>query len=117
MPRKRTGRDKEPVYWWTEEIARLWRECLLIRRRAQRARNRADAVSHSEDYRVERKILRRAINDSKKESWTKLIIEVDSDPWGAGYKIVTRNLEGNGPPVVRQRNVGQNRRWTLPNTP
>jgi hypothetical protein len=26
---------------------------------------------------------------------------VDSDPWGAGYKIVTRNLGRNGPPVIR----------------
>ena len=101
MPRKRSRRDKEPVYWWTDEIARLRRECLLLRRRAQRARDRADAVGHSEEYRAARKILRRAINDSKKESWTKLINEVDSDPWGAGYKIVTRNLGRNGPPVVR----------------
>ena len=100
-PRKRTRRDKEPVYWWTDEIARLRRECLLLRRRAQRARNRANAVVHSEEYRVARKILRRAINDSKTESWTKLINEEDSDPWGAGYKIVTRNLVRNGPPVVR----------------
>ena len=26
---------------------------------------------------------------------------MDSDPWGAGYKIVTHNLGRNGPPVVR----------------
>ena len=65
MPRIWTRRNKEPVYWWTEEIARLRREFLLLRRRAQRARDRADAVAHSEEYRIARKILRRAINSSK----------------------------------------------------
>ena len=89
------------MYWWTEEIARLRRECLRRRRAAQRTRDRTDAMARSEEYRAARKTPRRAIYDSKKESWTKLINEVDSDPWGAGYKIVTRNLRRNGPPVVR----------------
>ena len=101
MPRKRTRRDKGPAYWWTDEIAGLRAECLRLRRKAQRAKNRADALTHAEEYRITRKNLRHAINDSKKQSWTKLINEVDSDPWGAGYKIVTRNLGRNRPPVIR----------------
>lgn len=101
MPRRRTRRDKGPMYWWTDEIACLRRECFSLRRRAQRSGGGLQAAAGSAEYRVARRNLRRAINDSKKKCWTKLIGEVDSDPWGAGYKIVTRNLGGNGPPVIR----------------
>ncbi|CAB0038210.1 unnamed protein product [Trichogramma brassicae] len=37
----RHRRRHEPVYWWTEEIAALRRQCLRARRLAQRARGRA----------------------------------------------------------------------------
>lgn len=101
MPKKRTRRDKGPVYWWTQGIADLRRECLQLRRRVQRARNHADAGTLSEEHKAARRALRRAINDSKKTRWTELIDGVDADPWGTGYKIVTRKLGASGPPVVR----------------
>lgn len=46
----------------------------------------------SQNYKLARKLLRRTINDSKRRCWRRLEDEVDSDPWGEGYKIVTRTL-------------------------
>ncbi|XP_046681479.1 uncharacterized protein LOC124368248 [Homalodisca vitripennis] len=36
MPRKKLRRDKQPIYWWTEEIAELRRTCLRAKRAATR---------------------------------------------------------------------------------
>ena len=101
MPRKRARRDKDPVYWWTEEIAELRRACLRLRRKAQRARTQTGALPRCEEYRGARRALRRAINETKSRRWSELIAGVDADPWGAGYRIVTRDLGVGGPPVVR----------------
>ena len=94
MPRKRARRDKDPVYWWTEEIAELRRACLRLRRRAQRARTQTDALPRCEEYRGARRAsgIKAAMNKRKTRRWSELISGVDADPWGAGYKIVIRDL-------------------------
>ncbi|XP_046685391.1 uncharacterized protein LOC124371120 [Homalodisca vitripennis] len=81
MPRRKLRRDKQPVSWWTEEIAELRRTCLRARRAATRARIPADRVRKSDVYKAVRKSLRRAVNRSKANSWRKLRDDVDSDPW------------------------------------
>ena len=43
MPRKRFNGKTPPVYWWNVEIAKLRRQSYKIRRRATRARSRAEA--------------------------------------------------------------------------
>lgn len=97
MPRvtRRTGRT--PAYWWTEEIAELRRLCLRARRRAQRARNRNEATGLSAEHKDAKKALRDAIKRSKDHSWKKLCTEIDTDPWGLGYQIVTKKLGARGP--------------------
>lgn len=92
MPRKRPRHGKRPVYWWTPEIAELRRECLRLRRLAQRARERAEANLRAADHRAKKRQLRRAINSSKTRCWEALRREIDTDPWGLGYKLVTQKL-------------------------
>lgn len=92
MPRKNVNRKRRPAYWWTEDIAELRRESLRTRRRAQRARNRRNATILNTEHRGTKKRLCRAIRQSKLRCWEQLCREVDMDPWGLGYKIVTRRL-------------------------
>ncbi|XP_058804402.1 uncharacterized protein LOC131671742 [Phymastichus coffea] len=68
MPKKRYGRDRRQMYWWTQKIADIRRECHRRRRQAQRQRNRHDEEA-SEAYKLARKRLR-AITDSKRQCWT-----------------------------------------------
>lgn len=92
MPCKKPRHQKQPVYWWTPEIAELRKKCLRSRRIAQRARTRSQAEARSADYRAARRALRHAISCSKVRCWRELCDEVDVDPWGRGYKIVTGKL-------------------------
>lgn len=92
MPRNRVGTNRRPVYWWTDEIADLRRACLRLRRRAQRARDRVEANRLSAEHKTAKKILRQTINRSKVAQWRKLGEDMDVDPWGLGYKIVTKRL-------------------------
>lgn len=102
MPRRKPRRDKQPVYWWTAEIAELRRTCLRARRAATRARIPADRLRKSEAYKAARKSLRRAINRSKANSWRKLRDDIDTDPWGLGYKVVTQKLGARSPPSIME---------------
>uniref|UniRef100_A0ABD2WP05 Endonuclease/exonuclease/phosphatase domain-containing protein n=1 Tax=Trichogramma kaykai TaxID=54128 RepID=A0ABD2WP05_9HYME len=62
VPRRR----REPVYWWTAEIAELRRSCILARRLSQRSRGRQDEEAHSANYASARRLLRLAIKSSKR---------------------------------------------------
>ncbi|KAK9680165.1 hypothetical protein QE152_g39306 [Popillia japonica] len=55
-------RQQRPTYWWTQEIADLRRECLRLRRAAQRHRNgnEAETIAIIADLRRECLRLRRA---------------------------------------------------------
>lgn len=92
MPRKFPRHGKRPAYWWTAEIADLRRECLRLRRIAQRAGNSAEANLRSAEHKTKKRQLRRAINNSKARCWKKLGEDIDEDPWGLGYKLVTQKL-------------------------
>ena len=102
MPRRRPWHDKRPIYWWTSEIAELQRASLRARRAATRARTLADISRKSEAYKAAKKCLRRAITRSKASCWRKLRDDVDSDPWGLGYKLVTQKLGARSPPSVME---------------
>ncbi|XP_054015964.1 uncharacterized protein LOC128896631 [Hylaeus anthracinus] len=78
MPRRRPFSGRRQVYWWTDQIASLRREAL--RRRAQRARSRPEAAALSEDYKAVKK--------------RDLCDDLNRDPFGEGYKLVTRSLGG-----------------------
>lgn len=42
------------------------------------------------NYQINCKKLRDEIKKAKKLSWKKLLVKIDGDIWGNGYKIVTR---------------------------
>ena len=92
LPRSVPKHGKKPVYWWTQEIADLRRECSKVRRRLQRAKTQSDRDSQSVDHKAVRKKLRHTIRRSKILCWRKLAEDVNRNPWGLGYKIVTKKL-------------------------
>ncbi|CAB0028290.1 unnamed protein product [Trichogramma brassicae] len=92
-------RRREPVYWWTAEIADLRRSCLRARRLFQRSRGRHDEETHSANYASARRLLRVAIKTSKRRCWRQLCDEVDNDVWGKPYKIAMSRL---GCPQAKQ---------------
>lgn len=92
MPRKNPRKNRRPAYWWTEDIANLRRKCLQLRRRAQRSRRGPEAALRSAEHKTAKKELRDAIKRSKANKWQTLTEEVDKNPWGLGYKIVTKKL-------------------------
>uniref|UniRef100_A0ABD2W763 Reverse transcriptase domain-containing protein n=1 Tax=Trichogramma kaykai TaxID=54128 RepID=A0ABD2W763_9HYME len=92
MSRANPRRRREPVYWWTAEIAVLRRSCLRARRLFQRSRGRQDEEAHSANYAAKRRLLRVAIKTSKRRCWRQLCDEVDSDIWGKPYRIAMSRL-------------------------
>ncbi|CAB0040808.1 unnamed protein product [Trichogramma brassicae] len=90
---------REPVYWWTAEIADLRRSCLRARRLFQRSRGRHDEEAHSAIYASARRLLRVAIKTSKRRCWRQLCDEVNNDVWGKPYKIAMSRL---GCPQAKQ---------------
>ena len=51
-----------------------------------------DFALRSFEYRTAKKALGRAIKTSKCRCWDRLKDDLNSDPWGLGYKIVMRQL-------------------------
>lgn len=92
MPKRQTRERRPPAYWWNAEIARLRSASLTTRRRATRARTRTDADELMAEHKQAKKSLRLAVRRSKRACEIALCNEVDNDPWGLGYKIVTKRI-------------------------
>ena len=101
MPKRRHRQNRRPQYWWTDEIAELRRICLANRRRVTRAGGGPERENLQAIYKTARKTLTKAIRDSKTRCWRKLCEEVNEDPWGTGYKIVTGKLGARVPPELK----------------
>ncbi|CAB0028827.1 unnamed protein product [Trichogramma brassicae] len=99
MSKANPRRRREPVYWWTPEIADLRRSCLRARRLFQRSRGRHDEETHSANYASARRLLRVAIKTSKRRCWRQLCDEVNNDVWGKPYRIAMSRL---GCPQAKQ---------------
>ena len=102
----RSNERKRPKYWWTDGIGELWKEsCLAHRRFGERKREifrcggdyeqivtDSTLLGLKAEWRASRVRVRRAIWSSKEESWKELLSEVDTDPWGFPFRIVTKKL-------------------------
>ncbi|CAB0042345.1 unnamed protein product [Trichogramma brassicae] len=99
MSKANPRRRREPVYWWTPEIADLRRACLRARRLFQRSRGRHDEETHSANYASARRLLRVAIKTSKRWCWSQLCDGVNNDVWGKPYRIAMSRL---GCPQAKQ---------------
>lgn len=100
MPKRRSARRGQPVYWWNEEIASLRRECTRKRRLYTRNARRNDPEENQrlwEEYKDSKKTLQNSIKKAKRDCWKALCDNVDCDIWGDGYKIVMKGLIGYPP--------------------
>lgn len=93
MPRVR-GRagPKTAVYWWNDTIDGLRRNCIRQRRKYTRAMRRGMAEAERAGYKEAKRLLGRAIKESKRRQFEDLREDLNRDPWGLGYKIVMKKL-------------------------
>lgn len=100
MPKKKIVTRRKPVYWWTQEIAELRKDCMKSRRVYLRSvrRNQPQVTQQLWDvYKERQKELRNCIRNAKRTSWKNLLSTIDNDIFGDGYKIAMRKLHGLPP--------------------
>lgn len=100
----RTAEGRIP-YRWTDEIADTRRKVVAARRKLTRSRGRNPAgypnvKQAKSEYDQLKKALKIGIKRSKKECWEKLVGELDTDPFGQAYTLVTKKLGIVHPPVL-----------------
>ncbi|CAD6216895.1 GSCOCG00012895001-RA-CDS, partial [Cotesia congregata] len=93
MPRKRGINRRPVVHWWNDHISVLRKECLRKRRKSQRGFRRPNFAELVAEYKKARRELNKAIKDSKRRCWKELVEEMEKDPWGKPYKVVTAHLK------------------------
>ena len=86
MLRHGHGRTGDSVYWWNDQLSVLRRECLVARRKF--TRSKGDSLLH-EAWKKAKSALWHGIKKSQLQCWKDLIGEVEKDPWGLAFKIVT----------------------------
>ncbi|XP_070138648.1 uncharacterized protein [Drosophila bipectinata] len=93
-------RHHKPAPWWASHISSLRKECLRARRSLQRTRGTDTQDQRRLEFNeAERKTLKTAIRDSKRNLFLKLCDEAEHDPWGQAYKIVSKKVRaGSQPP-------------------
>lgn len=100
MVRRKRSPNKPPVYWWNDEIRSLRSECVSARRQYTRTRGSLENSRRHQIYRDKRKALKTAIRRSKRRCFLHVCDDLDSNPWGFAYKLVTKKLKclGSLPP-------------------
>ncbi|XP_058806558.1 uncharacterized protein LOC131672972 [Phymastichus coffea] len=94
MARKGTRNKHAPIYWWSENIATIRKECISARRAVTRGRKKGrNVIELQNQYKRARSNLVKAIKVNKRQCWKELLEEVDTDPWGRPYKVVTKRLK------------------------
>jgi len=116
FPARRTPNPrKPPVHWWKADIEALRADCTRAKRRVTRMNARvsrlrsrqnqefdderaeAELAATNGAYREAKKLLKIAIQRSKRTCWKELISSVDADPFGKPYNLVMRKLRGPPP--------------------
>lgn len=94
LKKKRAGRKFKPVYWWNAEVASKRNKCVQKRRcytRAMKKNNSLAIIGHLRmDLQSSRKDLRKEIKKAKRQSWKKLLEDLEKDIWGDGYQIAMK---------------------------
>lgn len=102
MARRKYGINKASVYWWNEEIAQLRKDCIRARRRYVRTRGRPDNELHHQNLKLKKKALKLAIRRSKRICFLNICDDVDNNPFGFAYKLVTKKLKCLSTPSPRE---------------
>lgn len=105
MVKRKHNVNKQPVYWWNTEIAELRSECVHARRKYTRSRGRPDNDVHHEEFKAKRKSLKLAIRRSKRKCFVDICDEVENNPWGLAYQLVTKKLKCLNPAAPREELV------------
>ncbi|XP_070142338.1 uncharacterized protein [Drosophila kikkawai] len=101
-------RQGQEAYWWTQEIKALRETCIKNRRRLTRARRKSIFTQEESQFKKSKKDLNIAIRKTKTEKWKRLCNDVNSDPWGLGYKIVMKKLRKRNPtPDLEEEQMDQ----------
>lgn len=109
MPRIGTNRNhKRPVYWWNTRIASARQDCFRRRRSYTRARRHGEAEAEQIAYKDAKRRLKQAIFDSKRQLWEELREDINNNPWGTGYKLVTGKLAPKVPTINMDRETMEN---------
>ena len=74
------------MYWWNNNIAKSYQECIRTRRNATRSRKKSNRKDLRELHKVARLKMAKAITASKAHCWDELVEEDEHDPWGRHYK-------------------------------
>ena len=97
MPCRGHGRTGDSMYWWNDQLSVLCRKCLTARRSF--TRSKGDPLL-CDAWKRAKSALRQGIKKSRLQCWKDLIGEVEKDPWGLAFKIVTKRL------VTRRKTPG-----------
>ena len=89
MPRSGHGRTEDSMYWWNVHLSVLRRKCLTARRRF--TPSKGDPLLR-EAWKKAKSTLRQGTKKSRIQCWKDLIGEVEKEPWGLTFKIVTKRL-------------------------
>ncbi|XP_075210511.1 uncharacterized protein LOC142317847 [Lycorma delicatula] len=95
-----------PINWWSPEIEdqrKIMQRCKII---AQRLRARNGMIEEGnlavENYRQAGKKLNFLIKQAKRSKWLKLCHELNADPWGKAFKIITKRLGRHVPTLSNE---------------
>ena len=89
MPRRGHESIGDSMYWWNDQLSVLRRKYLTERRRF--TRSKGDPLLR-ETWKGAKSALRQGIMKSRLQCWKDLIGEVEKDPSGLAFKIVTKRL-------------------------
>lgn len=93
MRKRKRGVNKSPVYWWNDEIAELRKDCIRARRCYVRTRGRPNNDLHHQILKTKKKALKSAIRRSKRTCFLNICDDVENNPFGLAYKLVTKKLK------------------------
>ncbi|KAL4108158.1 hypothetical protein QTP88_018404 [Uroleucon formosanum] len=93
VPRRASRRE---AHWWLKDLAAFRQSTIELRRALQRSARRHDLQdlqdAHRAAYSAKRKDLRNAIRAAQAKSWAELCGDLDDDPWGLPYRVVTKKI-------------------------
>jgi hypothetical protein len=92
-PRKQSKR--KPVRWWSKEIDALFKSTTAAKRTKSRLCGASSATPEQKalavvTFRKARRQLRTAIRLAKRANHEQMLEDLDTNPWGRAYKMVTR---------------------------
>jgi len=83
---------RRPAYWWNQSIAEARKNCHRATRAYQRSRGRPEFEALQIYFREKRRALEKTIRESQRRCFNNIREEIDSNPWGFAYKLVTKRL-------------------------